>query len=122
MLDPRSDVEHEDQTFIKENEALLDEGSAVVLGRVFTQGANIATRLSGEAVEATDRATSATRALAEAVRSKSTPALKLHELDKERKQARELHEHKSAAFEELSVFLDRVNDLRQQRESEDGAG
>jgi hypothetical protein len=113
-----SDVEREARGFMEENAPLLRGGSVSALGRVFVQGARIATALSEESVLASNRAASVTRALAEAIRNPATPALRIDELEKERASATDLHEHRSKAFDEFAAFLDRVNAARQQGERE----
>jgi hypothetical protein len=109
-----SDIEREARGFVEENEPLLSEGSAISLGRVFVQGANIGTALSEEAVTAANRAAAVTTALAEAIRNPSTPAQRLHELETEHAQALKLHEHRSKVFQEFDAFLNRVSSVRQQ--------
>ena len=113
-----SDVERAARGFMEENAPLLRGGSVSALGRVFVQGAKIATALSEESVLASNRAASVTRALAEAIRNPATPALRLDELEKERASATELHEHRSKVFDEFAAFLDRVTEARQQGERE----
>jgi hypothetical protein len=113
-----SDVEREARGFMEENAPLLRGGSVSALGRVFEQGARIATALSEESVLASNRAASVTRALAEAIRNPAAPALRIDELEKERASATDLHEHRSKAFDEFAAFLDRVNAARQQGERE----
>jgi len=113
-----SDIEREARGFMEENEPLLTGGSASALGRVFVQGARIATALSEESVLASNGAASVTRALAEAIRNPATPALRIDELEKERASALKLHEHRSKVFDEFAAFLDRVNATRQQREGD----
>jgi hypothetical protein len=117
----QSDVEREARGFMEENVPLLTGGSGTALGRVFVQGARIATALSEESVVASNRAASVTRALAEAIRNPATPALRIDELEKERASASELSEHRSKVFEEFTAFLDRVNAARQQREGDTGS-
>jgi death-on-curing protein len=106
------DVTREIRGFIEDHEDFVDEASALALGRVFTQGAAIFTTISEEVIEATNHATSAKNALAAAIVNPATPARRLHELEAEEKRASEVNAARTAASQELNVFLQRVEALR----------
>ena len=97
--------------FIEENEPLLSGGSATVLGRVFTLGANIFTTYSKDVVEETNRAAAAKRNLAAAIRDPTTSARRLQDLEEEDKRASAIYESSTAASQELQGFLERVKAL-----------
>lgn len=100
---------------------MLEEANALVLGRVFTQGASIFTTMNEEIIEAANRATSTKNALADAIRNPATPARRLQELELEEKRASEVNAARTAASQELDAFLRRVEEaLRSQREAEEG--
>ena len=113
------DVTREIRRFIEENEPLLDDASALVLGRIFTQGARIFTTMSDEVVEGTNRAAAAKRELAAAIRDPSTPPNRLCELEAEEARASRVYAARVAASKELDDFLHRVQSLLPKQSTED---
>lgn len=107
----QTDIEREARGFVEENEPLLSEGSATVLGRVFVQGANIFTAFSEEVIEAANRAASAKYALADAIRNPATPVRRLQELEAEESRASEVYEARLATHRELGDLLEHIEAL-----------
>ncbi len=110
------DVSREIRGFIQENEGLLEEASALVLGRVFTQGVGMFTTISDEVIEATNRATAAKNAFSAAIRNPTTPPRRLQELEAEDARASSISATRTAALQELDAFLRRVENLRAERD------
>src|SRR5215218_3839388 len=104
------DVAREIRGFIQENEPLLEGASPLILGRIFTQGAQIFTTINDEVVVATDNAAAAKRALAAAITDPSTPPKRLRELEAEEAHASRVYEARTAASKELDDFLRRVQE------------
>jgi hypothetical protein len=100
---------------MEENRPLLVEGSASALGRIVAQGVNIAHVLNEEAAEAGKRRIAAAKALTEAIQNPATPAQRIHELEREHKRTREVHERRDRAFNEFADFIDRASLARRQR-------
>lgn len=116
------DVSREIRGFIEDNERLLEEASALVLGRVFTQGVGMFTTISEEVVEATNRATAAKNAFSAAIRNPTTPPRRLQELEAEDARASSISATRTAALQELDAFLRRVETLRAEREAKESGG
>jgi hypothetical protein len=102
------DVTREIRGFIEEHQGLLDEASPLVLGRVYTQGVRIFTTINDEVIEGANRATAAKNELAAAIRSSTTPPLRLQELEAEEVRASRVYQARMTASQELGDFLDRV--------------
>ncbi|MDP9440193.1 MAG: type II toxin-antitoxin system VapC family toxin [Actinomycetota bacterium] len=117
---PQSDIERKARGFVEENEPLLRQGSATVLGRVFVQGTNIFTAFSEEVIEAANRAASTKNALADAIRNPATPARRLQELEVEEARASEVYEARLVAYQELNDLLERIQALLPEQETGGG--
>lgn len=104
----RSDVEREAQEFIDENEDLLDEGGYATLQKVFIHASSIATELSAETVDVTNRLAAAQRAVNEGVQGPTMRPRRLFELERERDRLEPTYERKKRAWDDFSDFVERV--------------
>jgi hypothetical protein len=119
---PQVPPQYEDVTrairgFIEENEPLLNSASALILGRIFTQGVKVFTTINEEVVEGANHAAAAKRELAAAINDSTTSPRRLQELEKEEARASQVNAARAAASKELDNFLHRVQALLHAREA-----
>ena len=110
-----STIEARAREFVRENESLLGSAGSSTLARIFTQGTEISTSLSGELVQAANQLTQANKDLAAAIRDPKTPPKRIHALEVRRPTLIREWERKNGAFKALSTFLDRVQALYSER-------
>lgn len=108
MDEARSDAERKAQEFMDENEDLLDEGGYATLQKIFIESSSIATELSAETVNATNRLAAAQRAVNEGTKDPTVRPRKLFELERKRDWLRPTYERKRRAWDDFSAFIERV--------------
>jgi hypothetical protein len=118
VSESQSDIEHEAQEFMEENEPLLDEGGFDTLHKMLLQGLRISKDLKEETEAAGNTFAAATRALTEAIKNPTTRPRKVFELERERDRLKPTYERKNRMSEEFSAFIDRAKAAYKQRGGE----